>query len=251
MLIYIALFGGAAFGVLIAYLIIVERELGEKSRRLAELQSKSGNGLETAKREEQEAQDQPSLPGLDTNEKLAGLMDENDRLLSQIADLTEERDSTRERILELQSSQEMLPDMERQLADLKEDNARFLGEVAAVTKERDECRERVHELESLQESFPEMDQQLADLREKNTRLLGEVAELAKERDNAQARVRELEDSKNKFPKLEKELADMREENTRLSSQISDLRSMILEKIESHLAGLNGLYQEVERSSSRH
>jgi len=250
MLIYITLFGGAAFGILIAYLIIIERELREKSRRLTELESKPGSSLEVVE-EEQDEQEQPSLPGLDTSQKLAGLKDENDRLLSQVVELRGERDARQERILWLQSSQEMLPEMERQVADLKEDNARLLGEVTGVTKERDEGRERVRKLESLQEKFPEMERQLADLREKNTRLLGEVAEVATERDKSQARVQELENSQDKFPRLEQQLADMKEENTRLSSQIAGLRSMILEKIESHLAGLNGLYQQVERSGNPH
>jgi DNA repair ATPase RecN len=250
MLIYIALFGGAAFGVLIAYLIIVERELREKNRRLAELESRSGDNVE-ATGQEQEKEVQPSLPGIDTPPELVELNDENARLLSQVALLKEERDAQQGKIQSLENSQEKLPDMERQLADLKENNARLLGEVTGATRERDEYRERIHELEGLQEKFPEMERQLADLREKNTGLLGEIAELAKDRDKSQARVRELENSQGNFPKLEKQLADMKEENTRLSSQIADLRSMILEKIETHLAGLNGLYQEVERSSSRH
>ena len=54
MLIYITLFGGAAFGILIAYLIIIERELREKSRRLTELESKPGSSLEVVEEEQDE-----------------------------------------------------------------------------------------------------------------------------------------------------------------------------------------------------
>lgn len=56
-----------------------------------------------------------------------------------------------------------------------------------------------------------------------------------------------EGEKKRIPEVEREIADLREENSRLLAQTAELKSLMFEKIESQLAGLNELHQQVENS----
>ncbi len=95
--------------------------------------------------------------------------------------------------------------------------------------------------------IPEVEREMADLREENSRLLAQTAALRGAQDVNQGKIQSLESAQERIPEVEREMADLREENSRLLAQTAELKSLMFEKIESQLAGLNELHQQVENS----
>ncbi len=244
MLIWGFIFAGVAFGVLIACLIVAERELKEKNVRLQLLESRSDP---RAGPEADETGDEEKVAVLE--QKLDDAKGEKSLLLQQITDLERRCSDGQEKIHSLEEAQKRIPELEGKITGLEEEKSQLMTRLEALDQEQNGRREKVELLQGLEKRIPELERQIAGLEEEKSSLAGEIARLKKEREESQAKVSLLENLQAKLPEMERQIADLNEERVRLQKEIADLKSLILGKLEAPLAGLKELYQHLGSSTT--
>ncbi len=239
MLIWGFIFAGVAFGVLIACLIVAERELKEKNLRLQLLESRSDP---PAGPETDEAGDDERVGLLE--QKLDDVKGEKSLLLRQIADLEKRCSDGQQRIHSLEEARAKIPELEGKITGLEEEKSRLTARLEALDKEQNGRQEKVEFLQGLEKRIAELEKQLAGVDEEKSSLAAEIARLKKEKEESQAKVSLLENLQAKLPEMERQIADLSQERVRLQKEIADLKSLILGKLEAPLAGLKDLYQHL-------
>lgn len=242
MLVTIFVLAGAAFGLLIAALLMAERELREKTRRIEELTSRTEPPPERgpiARELEAEGTPRAERELEQAREQLLALREENRRLLAQIASLRKEREANLESLRALEDLEEQLPELRRRVSELSDEKERYEEALAALQSQLEAARqsERKRQETALAE---------ARLREENEAYKRQASELKTEMERREAMLAELAAVE---AELQARLQSLQEENGHLRLQLAEIRTTVVEKLEAQLAALSEIRHQLVNSTA--
>lgn len=249
MLIWGFVFAGIAFGVLVAFLWITDRELREKNQRLEVIESRlaavSGGSVGS-----------PEAPAAGEAERIAKMEGQITELSKDRARLLAEVERLKEKPnLEPQQSPTSL-DAEAEVSDLKgkitgltAENAQLNARIENLQSEQNGREAKVQELEGERLKIADLVKRVAELTAEKSELAQRMAILEKENGDHRQTIQLLQGTREKVSALERQTADLSEEKAKLSMQLSDLRTSMTAKLKAQLEGLQDLYQKVESDKS--
>src|SRR5713226_4721792 len=192
-LVWAAIFGGGAFGVVIALLIAAEREL----RRFREIEKSAGFRSPVIAGPENKGEIRSAR-----DNHVADLEAEKSQLLAQIAELKGEHGRR------LESMDDRLPELEKRVAELEGENSQLSAQVIELRKEVEAKEERIEGLDASQQRLYEMEKRVGELEEEKSLLAAEVTELRSDAEIKQERIRWLERVQEGLPEMERRALDL-------------------------------------------